>query len=83
MTNEDLRQRAREAIRGGRIPTGRPERMWGGPGGGDTCTICSQPVGELGIDLEFARDGKYPVHVDCYAAWRVECESRIPLVPGD
>jgi hypothetical protein len=76
MSDQTLRLLAREAIRSARIPDQRPERMWGGPGNDDHCTICNGAVGELGLDLEFARvDGavKYPVHIDCFAAWKLEC----------
>ena len=77
MSDETLRLRAREAIRSGRIPQGRPQRMWGGPGAGDHCAICGGPVGELGLDLEFSDGGvaTFPVHIDCFAAWESECQS--------
>ena len=78
MSDETLRLRAREAIRNGRIPKGHPQRMWGGPGGaGDHCAICSAPVGGLGLDLEFSDGGaaKFPVHIDCFAAWESECQN--------
>ena len=77
MSDETLRLRAREAIRSKRIPESRPEAMWRGPGGNDRCTICGAPVGGLALDLEFAygKDAvRYPVHVDCFAAWELECE---------
>ena len=82
MISDDLRQRAREAIRGGKIPQHPVKRMWGGPGAGEACTICSQPVGGLGIDLEFSQEtAKYAVHIDCFAAWQAECENQARLAP--
>ena len=77
MSDETLRLQAREAIRNKRIPDRHPERMWGGAAGGDHCTICGSPIGDLGLDLEFVRGNgavRYPVHIDCFAAWKLECE---------
>jgi hypothetical protein len=77
MSDQTLRLLAREAIQSARIPDRRPERMWEGAGHDDHCTICNGAVGELGLDLEFAHvDGavKYPVHIDCFAAWELECK---------
>jgi len=75
-----LRQRARVAIRSGKIPSCQPDRTWGGPGVGAACSVCSLPVGkdQLEFEIEFARDGrepgldKYHVHVRCFAAWEFE-----------
>lgn len=81
MSDENLRLRAREAIRSNRIPARLPERMWGGAAETADCKICRSPVGGLGLDLEFDRgDGvvRYPVHVDCFAAWKLECEPTPP-----
>src|SRR6266566_1786659 len=75
-----LREKAREVIQGGKLPNRNPDRMWGGPGGGAGCTICSAPVkrDELEFEIEFARDGDdpglntYHVHIRCFAAWQFE-----------
>jgi hypothetical protein len=83
MSDESLRLLARQAIRNGRIPNRHPERMWGGQGGrGGNCAICDCEVGELGLDLEFnGADGavEYPAHIDCFAAWKLECQRLGPL----
>ena len=81
MSDETLRLRAREAIRSKRVPDRHPERIWSGRAETDKCTICSAPVGGLGLDLEYAggeRTVCYSVHVDCFAAWELECEPRTP-----
>jgi hypothetical protein len=78
-----LREKAREVIRAGVIPSRHPERTWGGPGVGAHCTICRVPVqrDELEIELEFVRQNeasdpdRYHVHIRCFAAWDVERES--------
>jgi hypothetical protein len=61
----------------GKLPNRRPDRLWGGPGGGANCAICTIPVErhQLEFELEFTRNGegagvnKYHVHVRCLAAW--------------
>jgi integrase len=34
-----LREKARDAVRSGKLPARRPDRTWGGPGVGAPCTI--------------------------------------------
>jgi hypothetical protein len=75
-----LREKAREVIRAGKLPDRRPDRMWGGPGAGTTCAVCSIPVerDEVEFEIEFARNGgapgldRYHVHARCLAAWGIE-----------
>jgi hypothetical protein len=75
-----LREKARIAIRSGKIPARRPDRTWGGPGVGALCTVCDQPIGkeQLEFEIQFARDGDdpgldtYHVHIRCFAAWEFE-----------
>lgn len=51
----DLREKAREAIRAGKLPNVPPESMWGGRGDGSPCAICDQPIrpDEVEFELEF------------------------------
>ena len=80
MDENNLREKARAAVRGGRLPNRGPERMWGGPGTGANCAICDRPVRreEVGYELQFTRDGESSgpanchVHVLCFAAWELE-----------
>jgi hypothetical protein len=75
-----LRQKAREALRTGRLPDRSPERMWGGPGSGADCAICGNSLTreELGFEIEFSGDGEgsrtvnHHVHIRCFAAWEFE-----------
>jgi hypothetical protein len=75
-----LRTKAREAVERGKIPRRRPDRTWGGPGVGATCSICDEPVtsAQLEFEIQFSRDGdnpgldKYHVHIRCFAAWEFE-----------
>jgi len=75
-----LREKARAALQGGRIPKRRPERTWGGPGVGAACVVCDLSVtkDELEFEIEFSQAGdspgldKYHVHIRCFAAWEFE-----------
>ena len=75
-----LREKAREAIRAGKLPSRVPDRTLGGPGLGEPCTICSEPIkrDQMEFEIDFAHDGATPgvdrlhVHVRCFAAWELE-----------
>ena len=75
--DDRLREAARQALLGGKIPARDAVGYWGGPGQGDACAICGEPVQvrELELELEFAPDpdgtprGPYHLHIPCYAAW--------------
>jgi hypothetical protein len=77
----ELRQKAREAILSGRIPSHPPERTWGGRGVGANCAICGRPVtrDEVEFEVEFGSDdpavGNYRFHYECHAAWDQEAKS--------
>lgn len=85
MDESTLREKARSALKSGKLPNRRAERMWGGPGSGGDCAVCGQCVTreEMGFDLEFAGDGARPgpvnheLHMRCFAAWEFERESVI------
>ena len=72
-----LRERARAAIRTGKLPARTPDRTWGGPGVGAECRICGERVraSEMEFEIQFAHDGdldKYHLHIRCFAAWEFE-----------
>ena len=75
-----LREQARAAVRDGKLPSRRPDRVWGGPGIGATCAVCALPVSkeENEIEIEFAYNGdhqgldKFHVHIRCFAASEFE-----------
>ena len=75
-----LREQAREVIKSGKLPSRNPDRTWGGPGVGATCSVCEKPVtkDQLEFEVQFARDGdnpgldKFHVHIRCFAAWEFE-----------
>jgi hypothetical protein len=75
-----LREQARAVIQSGKLPSRTPDRTWGGPGVGATCSVCEKPVTkeDMEFEIQFARDGdnpgldRYHVHIRCYAAWEFE-----------
>lgn len=75
-----LRMKARHAIRTGRLPNHRPDRMWGGPGDGTCCAVCGKPLmnDEIGLELQFTREGTpshtagQQLHLQCFKAWEHE-----------
>jgi hypothetical protein len=75
-----LRETARAAVRSGKLPSRRPDRMWGGPGVGASCAVCELPItrAELEFEIQFEHDGgvpgldKFHVHIRCFAAWEFE-----------
>ena len=80
MDEQTLREKVRIVIRDGKLPSRRPDRTWGGPGGGAPCAVCDLPVTrqQMKLEIEFARDDghpgldKYHVHTRCFAAWGLE-----------
>jgi hypothetical protein len=78
-----LRQKAREAILSGRLPTTNPSRTFYGHSAGATCAVCGDPVrrGELDYELEFRAStppdarpevGLCYLHQRCFVAWEFE-----------
>ena len=80
MDDSTLRDKAREAIRNGKLPTRRPDRIMGGPGCGEACALCGQTLrrNQMELEAEFRQDGAIPelhkYHLDprCFAAWEFE-----------
>jgi hypothetical protein len=74
-----LREKARAVVQQGKLPARSPDRVWGGPGVGASCTICGEPVtkDEKEFEIQFEQDGgggldKFHVHIRCFAAWEFE-----------
>lgn len=74
----ELRERARELIREGRLPDRAPARVWGGPGSGVTCALCAQAI--PATEMEYEADAAIGqsvrtlhFHFVCHAAWQLEC----------
>ena len=74
-----LREKAREAIRSGKLPRRQPDRTFGAPGGGESCALCGERVGrdQMLLQIEYqphAASGlrSYHLHLGCHAAWDFE-----------
>jgi len=67
----DLQEVIRAKIADGRLPTGRAQRVYAGPGTGD-CTACERPVLPGDTEYEFiGADGRlFRYHLrPCYEIW--------------
>ena len=74
----ELRDRARDLIREGRLPDRAPARVWGGPGSGVPCALCAQVIPST--EMEYEADATLAnavhtlhFHFVCHAAWQLEC----------
>jgi hypothetical protein len=82
MNEKELREKARAAVRNGKLPSRSPDRTWGGPGVGAQCPVCELPVqdDELEFEIQFRRDSdnpgldKFHIHARCFAVWELERE---------
>jgi hypothetical protein len=77
-----LQDKAREAIRARKLPSRRPDRTSSGPGVGQPCAICGEPIkrDQVELEIQFTRNGQlqhvesHHVHLHCLAAWECELE---------
>jgi len=71
-----LRDFARLAIRRGRLPRLKPDRVWGGPGCKRPCAVCEKPITLDQTEYEMAFDpcgvDLFHLHIYCFAAWEME-----------
>jgi len=89
--SNDLAEKARQAIHAGRVPSRKPEAVWGGPGSGVDCVICGSRISgdQLGFELEFVPDDgsrqlfTRHVHIPCFAAWENECQTELQREADD
>jgi hypothetical protein len=75
----ELREKARQGIQSGRLPTRRPSDTWGGFSNGALCAVCDMRLspGDVEIELQVRPEGAakgeaYMMHVACHAAWEAE-----------
>jgi hypothetical protein len=72
----ELRRRAREEIRKGRLPESLPSSMWGGKGVGLSCAVCGDPIRPDQVEYEITdpRCGEVlRFHMECHTVWQLEC----------
>lgn len=80
---------ARQAIDARKLPDRPADRMWGGPGRSETCSICNLeiPPQQTAFELEFTRGGHktslHFLHGPCLAAWEAEWQNGKNRGPAD
>jgi len=75
-----LRDKARDAIRNGKLPAQRAIRTLGGTGTGEICPVCEERIrhDQMELELEFTKPAaaggsdRYHLHPRCCAAWESE-----------
>jgi hypothetical protein len=75
-----LREKARDAIRTGKLPVRSPDRTLGGSGCGEVCAMCGETLrrDQMELEAEFKLDDevlgldKYHLHPRCFTAWEFE-----------
>jgi hypothetical protein len=75
--DSNLRVQARKLMRAGKLPNRLPDRMWGGPGVGISCTVCGTPVNQDEAELEVewsdrASTNNHHLHARCFTALQLE-----------
>lgn len=75
---ENLRRIARERCESGNLPKNRPLRTWAGPGNGQPCSLCEQPIAASQMEYEAeVPDGTalrvFRFHLSCLETWLLVC----------
>jgi hypothetical protein len=76
MNDSAIRARIRRLNETGQIPCeDPPERLWAGPGTGDTCAVCTAQVApdETEFEVDLSSGVTLRVHRRCYTLWLEEC----------
>jgi hypothetical protein len=81
---DELRVRARERIREGRLPCITHYRTWGGRGSNEPCALCDSVIkrDEVEYEIELLDAGSarlYRFHFLCHDAWVYECAQQSGL----
>lgn len=87
-TNGELRQHVLRALDLGRLPTRRPDFIWGGRSAGSQCAICDASIasGQVELEFELRANGNggatYHLHPECFAAWECDGRGHEPVRPA-
>lgn len=81
MSDDILREKAREVIQAGNLSRHCLERVRAGPSVAAPCMVCGAPVQQLevGFEVEFTRDGGFSAtrrhfHIRCFTAFEFELD---------
>ena len=79
MTQPVLRLLIQEKLAAGRLPNDHIPRIWGGPGNGETCDGCGEPVTKAQMVMENldATGCGVQFHVACFYLW--DAERQVPV----
>lgn len=76
MNESAVRARIRRLNETGEIPCDElPERLWAGPGTGDTCAVCTEHIAneETEFEVDLSSGLTLRLHRRCYTLWLEEC----------
>jgi hypothetical protein len=75
MNESAVRARIRRLNETGEIPCDEPERLWAGPGTGNTCVVCTEPIStqETEFEVDLSSGLTLRLHRRCYSLWLEEC----------
>ena len=70
----DIANKLRQKLKVGRLPAGKPEKLYGGHGDRLPCSGCDEPIFPAQIQYEFdvPDEGTFRFHVGCLAFWEGE-----------
>lgn len=69
--DEEVRVLALQRISCGMLPDELPASSWAGPGEGNQCTLCDEPITADEIEIECENHGRtIYLHQHCYDAWQ-------------
>jgi len=73
MDEVELRREAQDRMRQGALPAEEPVRIWAGPGTGEFCALCDDPIatGETELELEYPDNGGCRLHTRCHVLWEL------------
>jgi hypothetical protein len=78
-----VRERVREMLSGGRLPSAEPVKLWAGPSMGKPCSVCGESIRtSTEYELDFTPPLTLLLHPHCYAIWNEE-RGRGPSVSAE
>ena len=80
MDHDALRLLIRQKLADGRLPHDSIPRIWGGPGAGESCDACDEPVVKTQMIMEgvsaSVNGESVQFHVSCFQLW--DAERKVP-----
>ena len=68
-----VRERVRELLATGRLPSADPVKLWAGPSMGKPCSVCGETISaSTEYELDFTPPLTLFLHPRCYAIWNEE-----------